>query len=90
MNSSCCYSARRNACAKRKAATTISGNAPGADAKQKELCTHLPAILPGGLLMNALFGWWADPVAALVMVPIIAKEGIECLKGETCCNNGCH
>ena len=42
--------------------------------------------------MNALVGWWwADPVAALVMVPIIIKEGIEGLRGETCCDEGvCH
>jgi len=35
--------------------------------------------------LNAVFGlWWADPAAALVMVPIIAKEGIERLQGKTC------
>jgi divalent metal cation (Fe/Co/Zn/Cd) transporter len=44
------------------------------------------------LRLNALFGWWwADPVAALVMIPIIAKEGVEALRGETCCDEaGCH
>lgn len=49
-------------------------------------------ILLGGLLLNALLGWWwADPVAALIMVPIIVKEGIEALRGETCCDEGaCH
>jgi hypothetical protein len=26
---------------------------------------------------------WADPVAALIMVPIIAKEGIEGLQGQS-------
>ena len=47
-----------------------------ADAKQAEFCTYLSAILLGGLLLNTAFGiWWADPVAALIMVPIIAKEG---------------
>ncbi len=35
--------------------------------------------------MNALFGlWWADPVAAIVMTPIIAKEGLESLQGKAC------
>jgi len=58
-----------------------------ADAKQAEFCTYLSAILLGGLLINALFGWWwADPVAAVVMVPIIAKEGIAALRGDTCCD----
>jgi divalent metal cation (Fe/Co/Zn/Cd) transporter len=30
--------------------------------------------------------WWADPLAALVMVPIIAKEGGEALRGDACCD----
>jgi divalent metal cation (Fe/Co/Zn/Cd) transporter len=46
------------------------------------------AILLAGLLLNALVGWWwADPIAALIMVPIIAKEGIEGLRSETCCDD---
>ncbi|ALA59321.1 hypothetical protein [Nitrospira moscoviensis] len=57
-----------------------------ADAKQTEFCVYLSAILLGGLVLNALLGWWwADPVAALIMVPIIGKEGLEALRGETCC-----
>jgi hypothetical protein len=41
---------------------------------------------PGTLrVLNAFVGlWWADPVAALIMVPIIAKEGIEGLQGKAC------
>lgn len=78
--------------AKRKVARAINSSALMADSKQTELCTYLSAILLGGLLLNALFGWWwADPVAALVMVPIIVKEGIEALRGETCCDErACH
>jgi divalent metal cation (Fe/Co/Zn/Cd) transporter len=54
-----------------------------ADAKQTEFSTYFSAIRLAGLLLNALFGLWrADPVAGLVMVPIIAKEGIERLQGE--------
>jgi hypothetical protein len=35
-------------------------------------------VLLVGLLLNALIGrWWADPMAGLVMVPIIAKEGVD-------------
>ena len=56
-----------------------------ADAKQTEFCAYLSAILLGGLLLNALFGlWWADPVAAIVMTPIIAKVGLESLQGKAC------
>lgn len=78
--------------AKRKVARGINSGALMADSKQTELCTYLSAILLVGLLLNALLGWWwADPVAALVMVPIIVKEGIEALRGETCCDEGaCH
>lgn len=78
--------------AKRKVARAINSGALMADSKQTELCTYLSAILLGGLLLNALFGWWwADPVAALVMVPIIAREGTEALRGETCCEEeACH
>ena len=64
--------------AKRRVGHALDSAAMHADAKQTEFCTYLSAILLGGLLLNALFGlWWADPLAALVMAPIIAKEGIE-------------
>lgn len=78
--------------AKRKVARAINSGALMADSKQTELCTYLSAILLGGLLLNALLGWWwADPLAALIMVPIIVKEGIEALRGETCCDEAaCH
>jgi divalent metal cation (Fe/Co/Zn/Cd) transporter len=77
--------------AKRKVARGINSGALMADSKQTELCTYLSAILLGGLLMNALLGWWwADPVAALIMVPIIVKEGIEGLRGHNCCEEECH
>lgn len=80
------------ASAKRRVAATIQSRALQADSRQTDICAYLSAILLGGLLLNALFGWWwADPVAALVMVPIIAREGIEALRGETCCDEGaCH
>ena len=56
-----------------------------ADAKQTEFCAYLSAILLGGLVLNSLFGlWWADPIAAVIMVPIIAREGIEGLRGKAC------
>jgi divalent metal cation (Fe/Co/Zn/Cd) transporter len=71
--------------AKRKVGRALGSAAMHADAKQTEFCTYLSAILLAGLLLNALFGlWWADPVAALIMVPIITKEGIEGLQGKAC------
>jgi hypothetical protein len=48
-------------------------------------CTYLSGILLAGLSLNALFDLsWADPVAGLVMVPIVAKEGIAGLQGKAC------
>ncbi len=74
--------------AKRKIGRSINSGAMMADAKQTELCAYFAGITLGGLLLNALVGWWwADPVAALIMVPIIVKEGIEGLRGETCCDD---
>jgi len=71
--------------AKRKMGRALGSAAMHADAKQTEFCTYLSAILLAGLLLNAFLGWWwADAVAALSMVPIIAKEGIEGLQGKAC------
>ena len=78
--------------AKRRVAAGLNSRALEADSRQTDICAYLSAILLGGLLLNAVLGWWwADPVAALVMAPILAKEGVEALRGETCCNDGaCH
>jgi divalent metal cation (Fe/Co/Zn/Cd) transporter len=71
--------------AKRKVGRALGSAAMHADAKQTEFCTYLSGILLAGLLLNAFFGlWWADPLAALIMVPIIAKEGIEGVQGKAC------
>jgi divalent metal cation (Fe/Co/Zn/Cd) transporter len=72
--------------AKRKVGRALSSAAMHADAKQTEFCTYLSAILLAGLLLNAFLGWWwwADPVAGLIMVPLIAKEGAGGLQGKTC------
>lgn len=71
--------------AKRKVGHALGSAAMHADAKQTEFCTYLSAILLLGLLLNTLFNlWWADPLAALIMVPIIGKEGIEGIQGKVC------
>ena len=75
--------------AKRKVGRALGSAAMHADAKQTEFCTYLSAILLAGLLLNAFFGlWWADPAAALIMVPIIAREGFDGLRGRAC-DQGC-
>lgn len=75
--------------AKRRVAARLESRALAADSRQTDLCAWLSAILLGGLGLNALWGWWwADPAAALVMVPIIVREGLEARRGETC--DDCH
>ena len=77
--------------AKRRIAARIRSAALHADSRQTDICAYLSAILLGGLLLNTAFGWWwADPIAALVMTPIIVREGIEALRGETCCDDESH
>ncbi len=69
--------------AKRRVAAALNSRALEMDALQASICTYLSAILLGGLLVNALFGWWwADPLAALAMTPLITKEGLEAFRGE--------
>lgn len=75
--------------AKRHVGVQLGSAAMAADAMQTQFCTILSAILLVGLLLNAAFGlWWADPAAALVMVPLIAQEGLEVVQGKTCCREG--
>jgi len=70
---------------KKEVGSELGSAAVHADAKQTDFCVYLSAILLAGLLLNATAGWWwADPVAALIMVPIIAMEGIDSVKGKGC------
>ena len=76
---------------KRRIGAALGSRALMSESAQTSLCTYLSAILLGGLLLNAVVGWWwSDPVAALLMVPIIAREGIVGLRGESPCADGCH
>ena len=76
--------------AKRRVARAMSSRALDAEATQTSLCAHLSVIALAGVALNAALGWWwADPVAALAMVPIIAKEGIEGARGEAHCADEC-
>jgi len=71
--------------AKRRASRRVKSNALHADSHQSDICAWLSVILLAGLALNALFDWWwADPMAALAMLPIIVKEGISGLRGEVC------
>ena len=74
--------------AKRRVSRAIGSSALRADAKQNDLCAWLSAITLAGLALNASFGWWwADPLAAVAMLPIILREAWEALRGRGC---ACH
>ena len=54
-----------------------------ADSKETFVCSYLSFALLLGLGANALYGaWWADPIAALLMLPWVVKEGLDALEGD--------
>lgn len=54
-----------------------------ADAAESLFCAYLSATVLAGLILNAALGWWwADPVAALLVVPLVIKEGLEAFEGD--------
>jgi divalent metal cation (Fe/Co/Zn/Cd) transporter len=72
---------------KRSLAAKTSSNALKADAVQSSMCGYLAWIALGGLLLNAIFKVsWADPSAALLLLPIILREGWEATQGKCCCD----
>jgi divalent metal cation (Fe/Co/Zn/Cd) transporter len=69
--------------AKLKTAAGLDSKALRADAYESVACAWLSATTLAGLVLNAAFDWWwADPAAALVLIPFIVREGIESLRGE--------
>jgi divalent metal cation (Fe/Co/Zn/Cd) transporter len=72
---------------KLRAAREIGSAALRSEAKETLACSYLSFTLLVGLAANAFAGWWwADPVAALLMVPWLVKEGLAGLRGEECCD----
>ena len=71
--------------AKLRIAKALGSNALRGDAKETLLCSVLSVIALGGLTGNTILGWWwADPVAALALVPWLVKEGFEMIRGKCC------
>lgn len=71
---------------KLRAASAIGSPALRAEARETLACSYLSFTLLVGLALNAALGWWwADPVAALCMVPWLVKEGAEGIRGTGCC-----
>ncbi len=69
---------------KLRVARRIGSAALKADAACSATCAYMSFTLLAGLLLNRLFGWWwADPLAALVLVE--GREALhEARTGETC------
>ncbi len=69
--------------AKLRLAASLGSRALRADAHETIVCAWLSATTLLGLGLNAVLGWWwADPVAALAMLPLIVREGIEAWRPE--------
>jgi divalent metal cation (Fe/Co/Zn/Cd) transporter len=63
---------------KLRAARVIGSRALESEAKETLACSYLSFCLLLGLVANAAVGWWwADPVAAILMVPWLIHEGRE-------------
>jgi divalent metal cation (Fe/Co/Zn/Cd) transporter len=74
--------------AKLRTAQGLNSRALRADAHETIVCAWLSFTTLAGLALNAALGWWwADPAAALVMLPLIVREGVEALRGESCADD---
>ncbi len=84
---------------KLRIARRIGSAALKADAACSVTCAYMSLTLLVGLLLNRFLGWWwADPLAALLLVYFLVQEGREALHeartGEACscgnddCDNG--
>jgi divalent metal cation (Fe/Co/Zn/Cd) transporter len=68
---------------KRKLATVTSSASLRADAVESSLCGYLAWIALAGLAVNATWRKsWADPVAALLLTPLILREGSEAIRAS--------
>ena len=66
--------------------SAVAGSAAlRADATESAVCGYLAVIALAGLVANAIWKVnWADPVAALALLPFILHEGWEAMKGKPC------
>ena len=70
---------------KRRLSGATGSAALKADAAQSALCAYLSLIALAGLAINAIWHVkWADPVAALGILPLMVWEGREAVRGKAC------
>lgn len=68
---------------KRRTGALLGSQMLLADAAESMFCAYLSVAVLVGLLLNAVLGWWwADPVAALAVVPLVIKEGREAFESD--------
>lgn len=78
------------AAAKRRNGVALGSSALVAESSQTLVCAYLSGAVLAGLVLNALLDWWwADPVAALVIAVVAAREGLEAWRGELLDDGGC-
>jgi divalent metal cation (Fe/Co/Zn/Cd) transporter len=76
--------------AKRRVGHALGSSATVSEARQTSLCAYLSVALLVGLGANAVLGlWWADPLAALAIAGIAAREGIQSWRGQACADGCC-
>jgi divalent metal cation (Fe/Co/Zn/Cd) transporter len=70
---------------KRRLSGATGSVALRADAAQSALCAYLSLIALAGLAANAIWHVkWADPIAALLIIPLVLFEGGETIRGKPC------
>ena len=70
---------------KRRLSGATGSAALRADAAQSALCAYLSLIALSGLAVNAIWHVkWADPIAALAIIPLVVWEGREAMRGKAC------
>jgi divalent metal cation (Fe/Co/Zn/Cd) transporter len=68
---------------KRRTGKLLGSEALLADAAESAFCAYLSGVVLVGVGLNAAFGWWwADPIAALLVIPLVLKEGMEALEED--------
>jgi divalent metal cation (Fe/Co/Zn/Cd) transporter len=76
--------------AKRRVGHQLGSAATVSEGAQNMVCAYLSIALLLGLGANAVLGWWwADPVAALAIAAVAAREGVLGWRGESCADGCC-